>query len=96
MDWSSLQPFLARNPDSLDEFEYEVDAPLPLTVIQGFSPEVEDRFNLERFASDDVDPLDFWQKLEVRGTHIPSMAGYLHVRAYADRANCTEITDFSQ
>jgi hypothetical protein len=78
MDWSPRQPFLARDPDSLDEFEYGVDAPLPLTVIQGFSSGVEGRPNLERFASDDVDkpdgsgkpPLDFWQKLKVRGTHI--------------------------
>lgn len=71
MDWSPRQPFLAKDADSLGEFEYGVYAPLPLTVVQGFRSRVQGKLNLERFASDDVDkpddsgkpPPDFWRKL---------------------------------
>ena len=55
MDWTPRRVFLALDERSLDIFEYETEASLPLTVIQAFwvdAAEEEEKIEVERFELD--------------------------------------------
>lgn len=55
MDWTPRQIFLALDESSFKSFEYEADAALPLTVIQGFGLGVDGKVEIERIELHDSD-----------------------------------------
>jgi hypothetical protein len=64
MDWSPREAFLARDPDTLEEFVYEVDAALPLAIIQAVDGDVS---GFQAVSTDDTYAPDsgFWKEFHV-------------------------------
>lgn len=67
MDWSPRETFLA--PDGLDDFEYDVEADLPMTVMHKFNPEHGEDRSVEMFEGMSDEP-GFWEKLKVPPRHL--------------------------
>lgn len=63
MDWSPRETFLF--PHGIDDFEYDVETDLPITVMQKFDPKPvdKDQFEIEKLNS--LDPeTEFWPKFK--------------------------------
>lgn len=73
MDWFDRQPFLARDMVSLNEFEYDCDATLPLAVIQKCYMHSGERIEDDRF---ELRGDDGWERLRVSNA-CPSRVRYL-------------------
>lgn len=85
MDWSPRQTFLAHDPSNLEEFEYDVDAELPLTVIQGLSSgEGEKTGRIRRFDTNGMDSHDLLTQTEDASSSSATSGPLARLKDYAN------------